>query len=143
MNLPAENKLKPSNFWELYKSEIAPRLREIDIFVKSMEECATVSEVACALSISEDEVLHIMNDYGISEINKKTFFVIMENGTSSICKLFKRECDMHSPFVYTKQDIAYIYGLDINLVNLACDQLGIAEATAYTLPLLFSHIPVV
>lgn len=130
----------PKNFWEFYKKEIFPKIQEIDIFLKSIDEPIRIETAAKALSISENEIRNIMKQKNLSEINKPNFILIMENGTSNICQLFKREVECGSPFVYTRENISYIYNLSIETVNTACDSLGIKEATAYTLPLLFSQI---
>lgn len=142
MHLPIENKIRPNNFWELYKMEIKPLLQEIDIFIKSIEDNASIAEAADLLYISEDEIKNIMDKQNIYEINRDSFISIMENGSSKICRMFKRELELNSPFAYKRDEIAYIYDLELTDVNCACDILGIKEATSYTLPILFANIPV-
>jgi hypothetical protein len=130
----------PKNFWEFYTSAIKPKLIEIDLLLRSAEENVSVTETADALSVSLDEVKSIMKQKNIPEIDVPNFMTIMESGSSTICKLYKREIECGSPFTYTREHISYIYDLDLATVNSACDRLGIKEATAFTLPALFSQI---
>ncbi|MDR2903954.1 MAG: hypothetical protein LBU77_05560 [Clostridiales bacterium] len=130
----------PKNFWEFYTSAIKPKLMEIDLLLRCAEETVSVSETACALAVSSDEVKTIMAQNNISAIDSSNFLVIMKNGSSGICKLYQRETECGSPYTYTREEISYIYDLDIDTVNSACDRLGIKEATAFTLPKLFSQI---
>ena len=141
MDMRTEDGLKPKNFWEAYQKEIAPRLREIDIQIKSMEEPMTARETAVLLDIDEEEALAILADMRLSCIDQQAFFAIMRRGSGKICQLYNREVECGSPFVYKREDIAYIYDLDLSIVNSVCDGLGILEATSWTLPLLFAHIP--
>lgn len=134
-------KKHPKNFLEAYKNEIAPKLKEIDILLKSSEYPLAVEEVSKVLCITEKEVLSIMCDENINEINKLTFFQIMAKGNSYICKLFSRELECGSPYFYSVEDIAYIYNIDKKLIDNACNFLGISKITSNILPLIFVQIP--
>jgi hypothetical protein len=129
-----------SSFLEVYLTEIAPQLQTIDIILKSMEEPLSVAEASEALFISEDELKNIMKKLNIVDIDQQSFVKIMGIASSPICKLYQREVDVGSPYVYTREDIAYIYCLPIEAVNQACEDLGFSKLTAYTLPDLFSRV---
>lgn len=136
MNKNAEMK----SFLDVYQSEIAPKLMEIDIAVKTLEKPLGKSAVCRILQISKNELNKIMERNAIKNINRRAFFIIMQNGTSDICKFYRREVECGSPYTYRREKIAYIYNLKIADVNYACDKLGIVEATPFTLPILFSEI---
>lgn len=134
-------KKHPKNFLEAYENEIAPKLKEIDILLKSSEYPLTTEEVSRVLCITKEEILSIMNNENINEINKLTFFQIMTKGNSYICKLFNRELECGSPHFYSVEDISYIYNIDKKLIDNACNFLGINNITSSTLPLIFVQIP--
>lgn len=142
MKTETDINLAPKNFYDIYTSHISPKLKNIDILVKTSSRGLGVSETARVLEISEDEVHRIMREEKIAKITKKTFYIIMKNGSSEICRYFSREVKCGSPLVYTRTDIAYIYDLNIEDVIKACNETGIKEATAFTLPRLFLRIPV-
>jgi hypothetical protein len=121
---------------------ISPKLKEIDTYVKCSGSRFDVQEVASVLYLTPEEVHSIMKEKDIDNIDKKNFFTVMRGGSSDICKLFRREIECGSPYIYTKNDISYIYDLDPETVNKACDDLRIKELTSYMLPELFSHIAV-
>lgn len=130
----------PRNFLEAYKKNIAPKLQQIDINLKTCTYPITVSETSKMLYITEDEVKNIMKSENITEINKLTFFSIMINGSSYICKIFKREVECGSPYFYSSKDISYIYNIDKDMVEDACNFLGITKITSSTLPSIFAQI---
>ena len=135
------NTAPKGSFLHKYSKEIAPALAEIDIMMKTYEKPFSIDTTAKALKIKKKEVRIIMKQFGLKKINKKSFFCIMQNGSSEVCKMFQREIEAGLPFTYSKDEIAFIYGLDKNAVFSACEQLGIKEATFLTLPRLFSLIP--
>lgn len=136
------SRVETKSFLDVYKSEIAPKLREIDILIKTLDGPLGKPSVCRILQISKNELDKIMEANDIKEIDRLTFFTIMQNGSSEICGLFRREVESGSPYTYEKDKIAYIYNLKTEDVSNACEKLGIVEATPFTLPLLFSLIPV-
>lgn len=130
------------SYLEMYERDIAPRLREIDLLVKTSDNYISVQDAASVLDLSEKEVRDIMNEEGISKLDKKTFFKVMQNGSSCICRFFKRETECGSPYIYSRENIAYIYEIDISTIEKACDDLGFIQVTDYSLPLLLAEIPV-
>ncbi|MDR1560557.1 MAG: hypothetical protein LBS84_12870 [Clostridiales bacterium] len=129
-----------ASFLELYQTEIAPQLQSLDIIIKSMDEPLTVTEAAEALYISEAELQNIMKRLQIDEIDQQSFLRIMTGASSPICRLYQRELDIGSPYVYTREEVSYIYSIPIDIVNQACEELGLFKLTAYTLPDLFSRV---
>jgi len=130
----------PQNFQELYESMVAPRLAMIDISMKTRQFALTPLETSAMLMISESEVNRLMQERGSDIIDRATFFSIMKAGSSWLCGLYKRECEIGSPYVYTSDDVAYIYGIEEPVVREAFAKAGVSEATQYTLPLVFRQI---
>lgn len=130
------------NFLDVYVSNIYEKLKEIDLLVKTAEGgIITVHEAAAALCISTDSIRAIMAQKNISRLTKKAFFVVMAEGESDICALYQREVRCGSPFTYTREDVAYIYDLNLDTINETCDKLGIRAVSAHTLPALFARLP--
>ena len=134
------SKTKCASFLEIYQSEIAPQLQCLDIILKSMDEPLNAIEASEALYISEAEIKDIMRLLDISVIDQESFLKIMNVASSPICQLYQREIDIGSPFVYTREEISYIYTIPIDIINQACEDLGLIKLTAYTLPDLFSRV---
>ena len=132
--------VKGASFLEIYQMEIAPQLQSLDIIIKSMDEPLTVTEASEALYISEAETKHILKHLNIDVIDQSAFLQIMSEASSPICRLYQRELDIGSPYVYTREDISYIYTIPLDVVNQACEDLGLVKLTAYTLPDLFSRV---
>jgi len=130
------------NFLEVYEMSIAPKLREIDLFLKEADYPLSTSDVARVLGIDSANLAQIMAKLSISEIGQSDFIEIMKKGDSQICRLFCREVELGSPPTYTVNQIAYIYNLDQNAVYKACQKLQIREATPYIMPMIFAQIPI-
>ena len=134
------SKVKAASFLEIYQTEIAPQLQCLDIILKSMDDPLSITEASEALYISEAEILTIMRRFDIDIIDRESFLKIMSKASSPICRLYQRELDTGSPYVYTREDISYIYSIPIDIINNACEELGLVKLTAYTLPDLFSRV---
>lgn len=137
-----EVSIEAKSFLDVYQNEIAPKLRQIDLTIKTLDKPLSRPAVCKLLGISRHELNDIMEQNKINQIDKLSFFTVMQNGTSEICKLFRREIECGSPYTYEREKIAYIYNLKADDVNSACEKLGIIEATPFTLPVLFSQIPI-
>ena len=131
-----------NSYLHTYISKIAPKLQEIDLYIKSSDGILSTEHVANLLELSQDEIAEIARKNNISQISRRNFFDIMAMGSSFICGLYRREIECGSPYIYTRSDIAYIYQIDIDRINSTCDALGIREVTAYTLPELLAQIAV-
>ena len=127
-------------FWDYYFYKVTPLLENIDIYVKSGEDSFPQKEVANLLYISNTELTHILQKKDIHQINKDNFFEIMKSGSSDICQLYKREVERNSPYVYSIDDIAYIYELNGAELKKICQHLSIEYITSSLLPLIFSKI---
>ena len=131
---------KGANFLEVYQNVIAPQLQSLDIILKSMDEPLTYTEASEALYISESEIKDIMIRLKISVIDQQSFLKIMSEASSPICRLYQRELDTGSPYVYTQEEISYIYAIPLEIINHVCEDLGLVKLTAYTLPDLFGRV---
>jgi len=130
------------SYLEYYAYCIRPRLKEIDLFVKTSKRSISISDAASILMLNSQEVIGIMKKEGIKLINRKAFFKIMENGSSDICRLFRREIERKSPHIYSIEDISYIYDIDLEKIKNVCSLLKIKEITPYTLPDVFAQIAI-
>ena len=129
------------SFLDEYKQHIKPAIGAIDVFLRTAIYPLNAADVACVLDIDAADVAAIAADIGYSSIDKAAFFAIMARGTSRICALFSREAACGSPPTYNAAQIAYIYNLDFELVENACERMGIKEVSTFTMPLVFSQIP--
>jgi len=130
------------SYLEYYAYCIRPKLKEIDLFIKTGKKSLSVTETANVLLLTEQEVKVIMEKECIKSINRSAFFKIMESGSSDICRLFKREVESGSPHIYSKEDISYIYSIDLETIENVCGTLEITEITPFTLPDVFAEIAI-
>lgn len=129
------------SYWDFYTHDIMPRLKNIDLLLKT----STVIEpaaVAAALDISLSEVYLILSRFHIANITPKSFPIIMQNGSSKICRLFAREIKIGCCDSYAPTQLSYIYNLDKSAIEKAFASLGIARATGPLLREVFKQIPV-
>ncbi|MDR1913764.1 MAG: hypothetical protein LBQ68_04675 [Clostridiales bacterium] len=135
-------RVNDENFLELYLKEISPQIQELDIVIKSIgiDEPLPMVDASTALCITIDELSEIMCRLGISEIDKPAFLRIMKEASSPICRMYQRELEVGLPYIYTPEDIAYIYELPLEDVNQTCERLGLIYITSYTLPDLFCNV---
>ena len=132
--------METCSFWDRYKADIVPKLEEIDIVLKTFENDLTVREVSEILMISEKEILQIIHNESIENIDKEAFLKIMEQGSNFICSIFRREIECGSPYVYTKENISYIYDIPIDKISYACKLLNIEIITTNVLPMVFAAV---
>ena len=133
---------KHISFLEMYQEKIAPVFKKIDLMLKTSGGFLTETQVSEALNISADEINQIMAEKKLCCLNIESFLTVMELGSSYICNIYKRELECGSPYVYSPENIAYIYGIDISAVCEACVSLGVKEITAYTLPDVMAQITI-
>ena len=131
-----------TSFYDTYVYEICPKLQEIDLLIKTSEDEIAIGDAAYALSIPVAEVEEIMRHRHLSCICRDNFVQIMEEGSSQICALYRREKKCGSPFLYSRENISYIYNIDIDTINQVCDALNIQEMTWYMLPIVFKRVQV-
>lgn len=124
------------SYLEVYANEIVPRIREIDLWLKSGEDISTET-ASGLLGITPAEVKRL---HGDGDITPRSFLSLMLHGPGEVCGLYRRELELGSPVTYTADDISYIYGIDIALVRSAFDKLNAAAVTEYMLAEVFAEI---
>ena len=127
-----------TSYLEVYIDEIIPWLQAIDLQLKSGDEIEMVT-AADLLKISEDEMMFLRG--GTSRnVTSNEFLELMRRGSSDVCGMYRRELERSSPVIYTADDIAYIYGIEHELVQTAFDKLNANAVTEYLLPEVFAEI---
>jgi hypothetical protein len=131
-------KLTKLSYLEVYTDKIVPRLQAIDLCLKSGEgiDHATAADL---LDITDNEAT-LLREGKDGKLSTDEFLLLMQFGSSELCGMFRRELERRSPVIYTVDDIAYIYGLDRDCVQLAFDKLNASAVTEYLLPEVFSEI---
>lgn len=124
---------------DIYNNIIVPKIREIDIFLKTSENM-NFKEVCSILEISENELKSILLKINQKEIDSSNFFSVMLNGTSFICKMLKREIECGSPYFYDASDLSYIYNLDYEKVLIAYNFLNLDRVTEKQIPAVLMQI---
>ena len=127
-------------FLSVYRQNIAPRISELDIFLKTEEEPYDISDIARLINITEDEINMLMFLHNIQEINRSTLPLIMKNCSSEFCRMFKRMLECGIPGKYFPEQISYIYNIDIEKVSDAFKKLNISFIPANRLEELFENI---
>ncbi len=128
------------NFYNTYNNEICPALRSLDILIKSSEDNIEPNEICSLLNISKKEISSIVKAKNIKNISSESIPLIMLNGSSYICRIFRKSLSYTKNTVYTPEDIAYIYSIDTGKVLNACSKLRITEITEDILPKIFKNI---
>lgn len=126
-------------YLDIYNENIAPILKEIDIFIRS-DEAITMDHVTELLQISKNEIYSILSEQQLFALNKMNFFVIMRDGSSQICSLFRRELERNNPTYYSIDDISYIYDIPYELVHNAYITSSMDRITSQNIKELFSNI---
>jgi hypothetical protein len=130
-----------STYLQYYNENVAPKLQKIDLFLKTEESETLSPDIICELlDISIDEVDDLIDTYKISNLDKISFFIIMQNGSSEICKMFSREIQRKIPHFYSFYDISYIYQIPYEIVVDAAVSAGLNSITQQDLNDLFEHI---
>ena len=128
------------NFWDEYRQVIVPKLEKIDIMLKTVDDGISIDEVCRVLSVAEEEVFEILQTNSMDMLDKGLFLKLLNNASSYICCLYQREVSCGSPYIYSAQNISYIYDIPLDKVNRACKAVSISAITSGTLPLLFRNI---
>ena len=131
-------KVTKTSYLEIFTDEVVPRLRAIDLHLKSGDGI-NILTVADLLDISKEEVIHLRRGSS-GNVSPDEFLNIMRQGSSALCGMYRRELERSSPAIYTADDIAYIYSLDRELVKAAFDKLNAAAITEYLIAEVFAEI---
>ena len=129
------------SYLDIYTGYIVPRIERADILLKTAEGDIQPGVAAEVLEISPWEVRHLMDLYHLRHITAGTFPLIMQGGSSRLCRLFARELQLGCTDSYLPAGIAYIYNLDRKAVEAAFRSLGITSATGSMLREIFARIP--
>lgn len=129
-----------NSFFNVYYDEICPTLQSIDIIIKSHYSNVDINELSNLLHISQKEINIILNSKHITTLTSDIIPTIMLNGSSYICKIFKKSLSYYNSKNFTSKDIAYIYNIDINKVEKAFKKLHITEISETDFPKLFKLI---
>ncbi|HOA80914.1 MAG TPA: hypothetical protein PKK61_07615 [Defluviitaleaceae bacterium] len=130
------------SFLQVYQENIEIKLQQIDLFLKTTPEKLNIENTIDLLDISKEEIQQLMIKYNIDSINPSSFFIIMVLGSSYICGLLRRQLQRGHKEVYSKEDIAYIYQINPEKIDIALDKSQINEITSENLKQLFKYIPV-
>lgn len=142
MNGKCMSRMVRTNYFAFFQAMYAPRLKAIDVLLKTMEDSLSVPETAKVLGLTEEAVESAMTREHLAHIDRPGFLRIMAQGGNDLCGMYQRETACGSPVAYKPQEIAYIYRLQAESVQAACDKLGLKEVTARTLPSLLRQIPI-
>lgn len=133
-----------STYLDYYNETIAPKLQAIDLFFKTEEiDTYTVELFANLLDITTSEVENLMQTFDLHEVNKISFFTVMQYGSSDICRLFSREMQRKTPHFYSFYDISYIYEIPYDVIVEAANKAEIKTITQDSINTLFSNIVLV
>ena len=130
-------------YLEYYRQEIQPRIRRIDLFLKTEEPPYEIDAVAEVLELSLEEITRWMQEEQLIFLTKRGFLHLLQSGSSSLCRLFCRAVSCGSPQSYTPQEVAYIFGLPLPTVQQAMEQIGKVCCTEEEFPSLFRQIRIV
>lgn len=117
-------------FNDYYNSTIIPKLKSIDLFIKThSDDYVPIETTSTLLDISSKEVSDILKTNNLLSIDKNTFFIVMKEGSSNICQLFNRQLEIGYNSTYSPQDISYIYDIpkDIILKAMSASKIHIID----------------
>jgi len=123
-----------------YQRNIIPRLKNIDLFLKTKPSPYTKKDTIKLLQISNLELEELMAKNNIKEINSETFMILMKNGSDELCRIFKRELECGLTTYYSPEQVSYIYNIDIDIILNAYAQMGVTKLHHGLLETLFSKV---
>ncbi len=129
-----------NNFLNVYNNEICPTLKALDIIIKAHYNNVDINELSSLLHITPNEINTILSSKHINNISSDIIPTIMLNGSSYICKIFKKSLSYYNCTTYSPKDIAYIYNIDKRKVEKAFNALNITEISESNFPQLFKLI---
>lgn len=131
----------PQTFLDVYNLTIAPKLKELDIFLKERSLPITVWQLSQLLDMPYSEVQTLIHKTKITKIDYENVFLLILAGTSRLCRLIRRETERGFPVYYTPHDIAFIYEIDEKKIERVFDTLGLKQAENSYLPFVFEMLP--
>lgn len=130
----------PLNFLEYYNSTICPKLKKLDTTIKSYDTDIDITNLSSLLDISENEINYILKIKNLKTISSGDIITIMLNGSSYLCKIFKKTLNIGCPEYYTAQDLSYIYNLEYDVVKNIFASLNIDKISYSQTHIIFKHI---
>ncbi|MBC7959700.1 MAG: hypothetical protein H7X94_07525 [Vallitaleaceae bacterium] len=128
-------------YLEYYNENYASKIQAIDLFLKADHENGfTLESISTLLNITMEEIETLMKTFQIQQIDAVSFFVLLQNGSSSICKLFSRELHRKMPYFYSFYDISYIYQIPYEHVVEGAKSADLNHITSQNIHLLFENI---
>lgn len=128
-------------YLDFYHTNISQPLAAIDSFLKS-EQAFSIETVAHLLHISHAEVCYLLQQKKITHWSAHVFLNIMVSGSSHVCQFYKREVETGYLEQYDARSIAYIYNLDISLVQDIFRQLDTRWVASWDIGEILSKISV-
>ncbi len=129
-----------ASFFNTYYNEICPTLRELDVIIKSNYSHVDINELSSLLGITPEEIHIILDSKNIESLSSEVIPTVMLNGSSYICRIFKKSLSYYNSKTYSPRDIAYIYSIDEKKVLNAFSELHITEISESNFPQLFKLI---
>ena len=128
-------------YLDVYNEEIAPKLKELDLFLKAREMPVTIWQASQILDMPYSGVQELVRILDFNNINYTNIFLLIQNGSSQICRLIQRETELGFPSRYTAQYISYIYEIGENKVTQALGKLGLVEINSDNINRVFDLLP--
>ena len=125
-----------TTFYDYYCNRIQPCIEALDLFLKTQSEPYTSQQMLRMLPFLQQELSCKSKQLW----NREQFLLLLQQGQSEFCRMFRRELQSGLPQCYTPAQISYIYDLDLELVEQAAAQTGLQTCPRALLPLLFGAI---
>ena len=85
-----------ASFFNTYYNEIKSNFSHVDI-----------NELSSLLSITPEEIHIILDSKNIESLSSEVIPTVMLNGSSYICRIFKKSLSYYNSKTYSPRDIAY------------------------------------
>jgi len=127
------------DYLQYYEKRISGVLKELDIHI-ACEEKIPVQKLSNLLCITDYEIRNFSND---SEVPAPLALDILKNSSSYLSEMLKREMDTKANGVYTKEHLAYIYGIDTKTLSNIFNELNLSFAKVEDLPNVFEKVKLI
>lgn len=124
------------NYLEYYENKISAVLKEIDICL-ACEENISVEKLSNLLCITDYEVSQFCRN---SEAMSFEILHILRNSSSYLSEMLRREMQVNKSGIYTKEELAYIYGIDLKMLDSIFRTLNLKTVKEKDLSRVFSRI---
>ena len=124
------------NYLEYYENKIKAVLKEIDICL-ACEENISVEKLSNLLCITDYEIRQFCRN---SEAMSFEILHILRDSSSYLSEMLRRERQVNTSGIYTKEELAYIYGIDIKMLDSIFRALNLKTVKEKDLSRVFSKI---